>query len=90
MKIMRESFAGTEEKSDVRVEVSPGTGGLEVQIEKLPHPRFRPAVTALAERVLRENGVTDAQVRIWDFGALDFVLEARIKTVLRSAGKEEA
>lgn len=88
--IKREFTAGTEEKSDARITVRPGENGIEVTVEKLPHPRFHDGLVQLITQCLREAGVTDARVQVWDFGALDFVIRARLKTALRGAGREEA
>ena len=78
--------AGTEEKSDVRITVAPGPAGREIFLEKLPHPRFREAVLKTTERVLDEED----GVRVWisDFGALEFVIEARLRAALREAGRD--
>lgn len=86
--LTQEIIAGTEEKGDARVTVSPCADGVEIRLVKLPHPRFQEHVTALVKKVLREESVKTAYVQIEDFGALDFVLEARLRAALREAGKE--
>lgn len=80
--------AGTEEKSDVRITVAPGPAGREIFLEKLPHPRFREAVLKTAERVLDEEQVDGVRVWISDFGALEFVIEARLRAAPREAGRD--
>ena len=80
--------AGTEEMSDVRITVAPGSAGREIFLEKLPHPRFRAAVLKTAERVLDEEQVDGVRVWISDFGALEFVIEARLRAALREAGRD--
>nr|WP_325212760.1 hypothetical protein [uncultured Oscillibacter sp.] len=86
--LKREITAGTGEKRDARITVAPNAGGWKIELARLPHPRFRDAVTAVAEAVLREEQIQDAYIRVEDFGALDFVLEARLRAALREAEKE--
>ena len=88
MILRREVTAGTEEKADVQVTVSPGTGHREISLDKLPHPRFSAHLQAVIEAVLDQEQVESVQVRVEDFGALDFVLEARLRAALREAAKE--
>ena len=87
--IKREFTAGTEEKSDARITVRPGNAGIVVTIEKIPHPRFCAALTQLVTRSIQAEHITNAQIQVSDFGALDFVIEARLKTALRGAEREE-
>lgn len=86
--LKREITAGSQEKGDARIVAGPGSGGWELELARLPHPRFRDAVTTVVERVLQEEQVESARVRIEDFGALEFVLEARLRAALREAKKE--
>lgn len=41
-----------------------------------------------AERVLDEEQVDGVRVWISDFGALEFVIEARLRAALREAGRD--
>ena len=88
MILKREAAAGTEEKSDARITAAPGTGR-DIRLLKLPHPRFAEHVRALVNEALDERGIENAAVTVEDFGALDFVLRARLTTALRAAGEEE-
>ena len=87
--IKREFTAGAEEKSDARITISPGKSGIVVVIEKIPHPRFRSALTQLITQYMQAEHIADAWIRVWDFGALEFVIRARLKTALRGAEREE-
>ncbi len=88
--VLREYTVGSEEKSDVRVTVRPGRGSLEITVERLPHPRFYTKLTNLITQCMEAEQVSDAHVQIWDFGALDFVIRARLQTALREVRKENA
>ena len=76
---------GTEEKNDARITVSYGADGREIFLEKTPHPRFRHTTLDLVSRVLDE--LDESSIRVWisDFGALDFVIEARLRAAVKEA-----
>ena len=87
MQIVRRASAGTMESSDAYVEIEPAQGQLTVSLESVVQAQFGDAILAVANEVLREQGVESANVRIVDRGALECVLRARLETaVLR--GKE--
>ncbi len=83
--LRRNITAGTGEKGDAQITVSPLAAGREIAIEQLPHERFRAAVTAAAERVLEEEHADGVRVSIRDCGALEFVIEARLRAAIREA-----
>lgn len=87
MKIVRNASAGTMESSDVYVEIEPAQQ-LDIQLESVVQAQFGDAILAVANEVLRENGVDSASIRITDRGALECVLRARLETALHR-GKEE-
>ena len=69
------------------MEIEPAQGQLTVSLESVVQAQFGDAILAVANEVLREQGVESANVRIVDRGALECVLRARLETaVLR--GKE--
>ena len=87
MEIVRSASAGTMESSDVYVEIEPGKGQVEVQLESVVQVQFGDSIVKVVREVLRENGVDNASIRVVDRGALECVLRARVETaVLR--GKE--
>ena len=87
MEIVRSASAGTMESSDVYVEIEPGKGQVEVQLESVVQVQFGDSIVEVVRDVLRENGVENACVRVVDRGALECVIRARVETaVLR--GKE--
>ncbi len=87
--IMKAASAGTEEKSDVFVQIAPCSEGIELTVQSVVMNQFGPAIEASIREVLADLGVTNARVQAMDRGALDCVLRARVETaVLR--GMEEA
>ena len=88
MEIMKRSSAGTMESSDAYVEVEPGQDGLNIQLESVVLAQFGDAIDRTVREVLTEQGITDANVRVVDRGALECVLRARVETaVLRGKGE---
>lgn len=89
MEILKSASAGTIESSDAYVEISPGKGTLEIELESVVKTQFGEEITSAIRDVLKENGVENAQVRVVDRGALECVIRARIETaILRGKGEE--
>jgi len=87
MEINRRASAGTLESSDAYVEIEPGQGTVDVEIQSVVAGQFGTQIECAVREVLAECGVDSAIVRVMDRGALDCVLRARVETaVLR--GKE--
>ena len=89
MDIIKSASAGTMESSDAYVEIEPGKGSLDVQIESVVQKQFGEEIKDAVCSVLAEHGVTDACVRVMDRGALECVIRARVETALnRGKGAE--
>lgn len=86
MKIVKNASAGTMESSDVYVEIEPADG-IALELESVVAQQFGDSIRAVVCEVLREQGVTDAKVRIVDRGALECVIRARVETAV-GRGKE--
>ena len=86
MEIVKSAVAGTMESSDAYVEIEPAKG-LNIQLESVVMDQFGDQICEVVGQVLAENGVTDANVRVIDRGALECVIRARVETaVLRGKG----
>ncbi len=89
MEILKSATAGTIESSDAYVEINPGNGLLDIEIESVVKAQFGAEIESAVRDVLAENAVTDAQVRVVDRGALECVIRARVETaILRGKGDE--
>ena len=87
MEILKRASAGTMESSDAYVEIEPGVNGLDIQLESVVLGQFGDAIDRTVREVLGEQGITNANVRVIDRGALECVLRARVETaVLRGKG----
>ena len=78
--------AGTTEKQDVMVTVSPGEN-IQIIIETTPHPRFCDTICEIVKQTLAELSVRDARVVVSDYGALKFVIQARVRAAIKKAGE---
>ncbi len=88
MEIKTMAAAGTMESSDTYVEIEPGDGGIRITVESVVAQQFGDAIRAVAEQVLTEQGVENANIRIVDRGALECVIRARMETaILRGKGE---
>ena len=88
MDILKRASAGTMESSDAYVEIEPGQNGLSIQLESAVLSQFGDAIDRAVREVLAEQGVTNANIRVIDRGALECVLRARVETaVLRGKGE---
>jgi len=88
-KLHKPAQAGTLESSDMLVAISPAPQGTGVRI-KLVSPtmqQYGEHIRGLILGVLQECGVTDAEVDANDKGAVDFVIEARVKTAIQRAAE---
>ena len=82
MEITKIASAGTMESSDVYVEIEPGTNGIQLELESVVANQFGDAIRSVVQEVLGELGVTGANVRVIDRGALECVIRARVETAV--------
>ena len=88
MEIRCRASAGTLESSDAYVEIEPGSGAVDVQIQSVVAGQFGAQIESTVREVLADCGVNDANVRVVDRGALECVLRARVETAVMR-GKEQ-
>lgn len=89
MDISKNASAGTMESSDAYVEIMPGNGDLEIQLESVVKEQFGEEIEKAVREVLDENAVSNATVRVVDRGALECVIRARVEAAIyRGRGNE--
>ena len=79
MEIKKTAMAGTLESSDAQVTVEPGEGGIELLIESSVMYQYGRRIRTVALETLNRLGVTNARVTIFDKGALDCTIKARVE-----------
>lgn len=79
--------AGTLESSDMLVSIAPAPSGSGIKLELVSATmqQYGDHIKELITRILRDSGVTDAEVQANDKGAVDWVIEARVKTAIARA-----
>ncbi|MCH7497928.1 MAG: citrate lyase ACP [Candidatus Marinimicrobia bacterium] len=79
-------IAGSNPRSDCIVRYRPrSTGGLKITIESKVAVMYGEAIREQAGRTLAELGVAAGGLEIEDFGALPYVLQARIEAAVKAA-----
>ena len=82
MEIKKTAMAGTLESSDAQVTVEPGEGGIELLIESSVMYQYGRRIRTVALETLNRLGVTNARVTIFDKGALDCTIKARVECAI--------
>lgn len=82
--------AGTENKADALVQLEKNDSGkitfaLESKVAKI----YGKQIEKLVREVLAEANINSASVLVKEFGALDFIIKARLKTAIRKFKGEE-
>ena len=86
--IVRRATAGTLESSDAYVELEPGAGEIETELDSVVEGQFGAQIRRVVAEVLDEQGVGSARVKLVDRGALDCVIRARVETAVARAKGE--
>ncbi len=81
--------AGTLESSDMLVSVAPAQTGTGIQLELVcpTMQQFGQHIKTLISGIFAEYGIKDAVVQANDKGAVDCVIEARVKTAIHRAAQ---
>lgn len=87
MQIIKPAVAGTLESSDAMIRVVPAQG-VDIEINSSVGKQFGEQIETTIRTVLTKLNVTDVQIIVEDKGALDCVLQARLKTALQRACDE--
>lgn len=79
--------AGTLESSDVLVSIAPADAGSGIQLDLVSATKQQYVchLQKLISGMLQEAGIEDATLHINDKGAIDCVIEARVKTAILRA-----
>lgn len=88
MMIIRTASAGTLESSDCQVTVSPSEV-TELEYSGANSVIFAKRTRNLVDEVLGENNVGHAKIAIYDQGAIEITIRARLETALKRASKRE-
>ena len=87
MKISKSAVAGTLESSDALIRIEPASS-LSIEINSSVGKQFGEAIEETVRATLAKLGITEANVIVEDKGALDCVLQARVKAAAMRATDE--
>ncbi|HAF07524.1 MAG: aldolase/citrate lyase family protein [bacterium] len=88
MEIRKESYCGSENPFDIHVKIEPAGNGIDIEVfSTLGEEQFK-KIKELVEDILNFYGIVNAKITLKDFGAPDFVIRARMETVIRRASQE--
>lgn len=86
MILNKRAEAGTLEKSDVLVQIEPGTNGIELNLKSKVMSLYGKQITKIILKTLERLGVKNAQITVSDNGALDCIIKSRVEcSVFRAA-----
>ena len=88
MQILKTSVAGTMESSDIMITLEPGSGGIEIDLNSVVEKQYGRQIRSVISNTLADLDVKSAKVKAVDKGALDCVIQARVKTAVHRAGEE--
>lgn len=86
-RLIKPAQAGTIESSDILIMLAPADAGTGIQVE-LRTPtmqQYGEHIRNLIIKTLEAQGIQDATVHANEKGALDYTIEARVKTAIKRA-----
>jgi citrate lyase acyl carrier protein len=88
-KLSKPAQAGTLESSDMLVSIAPAPQGAGIKLELVSGTmqQYGDHIRQLIMGILSENHITDAVVQANDKGAIDCIIEARVKTAISRAAE---
>ncbi|MCD8148956.1 MAG: citrate lyase acyl carrier protein [Clostridiales bacterium] len=86
MIIQRNAVSGTESPGDLTVRVEPSDALLDIYVQSKVDYLFLDSIRKAVKDTAESLQVHNATIMINDFGALDYVIRARVETALRRAG----
>ncbi|KYZ75296.1 citrate lyase ACP [Anaerosporomusa subterranea] len=86
-KLLTPAQAGTVESSDILIMLAPAEPGTGIQVRLISPTmqQYGEHIENLIVRTLESQGITDAEVHANEKGALDYTIEARVKTAIKRA-----
>lgn len=90
MVLKAEAIAGSLESSDILIQITPGDGGIDIDLESTVLVHYGEDIKQSILEVLADLGITDAYVKAVDKGALDCTIRARTTTAVLRAREGKA
>ncbi|MDF2874725.1 MAG: citD 2 [Sporomusa sp.] len=86
-RLLKPAQAGTLESSDILIMLAPAEAGAGIQVELHTPTRqqYGEHIRSLIVKIFEAQGIQDAIVHANEKGALDYTIEARVKTAIKRA-----
>ena len=86
-KLLKSSQAGTVESTDILITLTPAEQGTGIEIELISPTmqQYGEHIKAIISKTLKAHGIIDGKVHANEKGALDYTIEARVKTAITRA-----
>jgi len=85
MKLLKNASAGTDNREDLRVTVSPAESDIQITVRSSVGALFGAHIEAAAREILSDYQISACNMEIDDRSALDYVVRARVETAIRRA-----
>ena len=87
---INKAFAGTLESGDIMIQIEPSDKeGLNIELDSTVMYQFGEQIKKVIAETLTELGITSANVKATDKGALDCTIKARVTcAAVRATGKD--
>lgn len=87
---LKDAYAGTLESGDIFIQISPSENdGLNISLDSSVMYQFGGQIKKVITETLKEQGITKANVKATDKGALDCTIRARVTAAaVRATGKD--
>lgn len=86
-KLLKAAQAGTVESSDILIMLAPAQAGTGIQVELVSPTlqQYGEHIRNLITKTVASQGIQDAIIHANEKGALDYTIEARVKTAIQRA-----
>lgn len=86
-KLLRQAQAGTLESTDILIMLTPVDSGSGIKIDLVSPAinQYGEHIKELIASIFKEQGIQDAMVHANDKGALDYTIDARVRTAIARA-----
>ena len=91
MDLVKTGMSGTMESSDINIIIGPSeTGAIEIDLQSSVEKQFGKQIRKTIEDTVKKHGITSANIKAVDKGAIDYVIIARTETaIFRAADRTD-
>ena len=76
------AVSGVKKNDDIYISIEKGHEGVELEVQSTVYDLFGEQIVSVIRSVIEEQGITGIRVYAEDYGALDFVIRARMENAI--------